>query len=634
MQIRIFVLITLTFNMRSLFCRINFNQQAVDTKNFEHSVCELTQYDKISKDILISKNTAFGHVDFHTKETRIYSDDSFVVLSDSRLDDTIEASNSKINSTDELLIKSYEKWGVDCPNYLLGDFAFLIWDKSSQEIFCARDHFGVKPLYYYFDDKTIIISSEIKAIISQSDLSFSVNEQYLADTLSIIKSEHDQTIYNEIKKLPPAHSLHLKNNRLVIKKYWKLTTQKIREDSDEEIIRQFKELVFKSVQNRIQSVQNVGSELSGGLDSSSIAAVASKFINIKSFSHILPDEYLGKIHPFKDEREFIKQVNDFCKIKESHLVTSETPGIFDVLDNHITDSKHITQQSFGVFSDQLYSKAEKENISVLLSGFGGDEVITSKSGNYLEELVRIGKWDELKTDLKESNNGNYQYYKSLLKCILKFKFTAIYNILLWLKTDKVWWKEKFQHLALNNEFSDRMNIQTQYYKYYSRINPNLFQERNIEKITHPHVAQRLEYCNTTTRNYGIEYRYPFLDKRLIGFYLSLPPRLKARNGIKRYAIREAMKNMLPENIRLRNDKTGATIPTVQMRLLKDKQKIGDLIQKSKTNTPISKYIDIEKFESWYQDKVSEENSKNMNPGAFYNYLKLMLFIEKNPNLFE
>ena len=617
-------------DMKSLFIRINLTGQTISTEIFKQSVLELTQYENVSKDILADDNCAFGQVEFQQKETKIFSDDSYTLLTDSRLD------NQGDLSDDQIILEAYKQWNTKCAEHLSGDFAFCLWDKALQEVFCARDHFGIKPLYYYFDGNILIVSSEIRSILAQTDISLTLNEQYLADTLSIVKSEHDQSIYNEIKKLPPAHSLHLKNNQLKITKYWELRAQKQLELPEPEIINRFKEFVFSSVQNRINSEKAVGAELSGGLDSSSITAIAAKYTNIKSFSHILPDAFLGKIHPFKDEREYIKQVADFAGISERYFVTSEEPGLADVLELHVSNFKHITQQNFSIFSDQLYSKASREGVAVLLSGFGGDEVITSKSGNYLDELAREGKWKELKSDLKESKLTTLQYSKSLFKYILKTKCKLIYHLLNYLRPNKLWWKEKFGHLALAKNFAHKMDVKRRYHAYYSNINAEQFQQRNIERITHPHVAQRLEYCNTSARKYGIEYRYPFLDKQLIEFYLSMPPRLKARNGIKRYAIREAMKGMIPETIRLRNDKSGATIPTVLMRMLHDKDKIEKIIQAAKSNARAGKYIDLKEYENWFYRMAnrSEQKKLNINPGAFYNYLKTILFIEKNPVLFK
>ncbi len=598
--------------------------------SFNKAIKELSAFDKISKDIKIDKHTAFGQIEFHTDNTTIFENNSYILLTDSRLDNNQNIADTF--SENEILIKTYEEWGTKCPNYLSGDFAFLIFHKLSKEIFCARDHLGIKPLYYYFDNDTLIISSEIKAILSQEDLSFTINKQYLADTLSIIKSENDKTIYNEIKKMPPAYTLELKGNNIYLERYWELLPQKELTLPDDVIIMQFKKLVFDSVKKRINSKDNIGAELSGGIDSSVITSIASTKTNVTTFSHILPDEFVVKSFSFKDEREFINQVCDYSKIENKHFITSETSGVFDAINKHVSDFNHISQQNFSVFSDQLYLKANHEGISVLLSGFGGDEVITSKSGDYLGELATKGKWKELKTDLTQRRLTRSQYFNSLLRYFLKYKLSIVYQLITLYKPKKKWWKIKLNFLALNKEFAKKMKINKRYYKYYSQINSNSFQQRNIERITHSHVAQRLEYCNTSARKYGIEYRYPFLDKQLIEYYLSMPTRLKARNGIKRYAIREAMKGDLPESIRLRNDKNGATIPAVYFRLLKDQDKIDEMIQKINNNPLINKYIDTNKFNFWFQQSI--KNGSLANPGSFYNYLKLILFIEDNPKYFE
>jgi len=137
------------------------------------------------------------------------------------------------------------------------------------------------------------------------------------------------------------------------------------------------------------------------------------------------------------------------------------------------------------------------------------------------------------------------------------------------------------------------------------------------------------------KQFGLEYRYPLLDKDLIEFYLSMPPRLKAQNGVLRYAIRQAMAGYLPDEIRWRNDKSGATIPTVFLRTLKDKGKTMEIITRTKTNPKITQYIDMNKFEKWGAAFFQRsQKDKFINPGAFFNYLKLILYIENNPSLFK
>lgn len=180
-----------------------------------------------------------------------------------------------------------------------------------------------------------------------------------------------------------------------------------------------------------------------------------------------------------------------------------------------------------------------------------------------------------------------------------------------------------------------MKIKNRYFDYFKKESTFFLQQHNIERINHPHVSQRLEYSAITAKKYGIEYRYPFLDKRLIEFYLSMPTLLKARNGIVRYAIREAMKEILPESIRLRNDKSGTTIPSVFFRMINDTKLIELILDRAQNNSAITMRIDIEALRSWLNRlKNRSKEDKYINPSTFYNYIKLIYFIEQNPSLFE
>lgn len=626
--------------MNSIFGRINRKDKPIHPSLLNQSMDELSVFANHKKEVFSLDYCGFGKVVFppFTESNIKYTNHLFVsdasIYNKSDLAKKLDLVDDQIND-DLIILRAFEKWGKCCVDYLIGDFAFAIWNTKTEELFCARDHFGVKPLNYYFNGSSFVFSSDITGILAQNDLSFSIDEQYVADTISIIKSEKFRTTYQEIKKLPPAHYLILKHNQLEIKSYWELKPQKPIQKKDIEIIEGFKNVLIESVKCRIDNQKSIGTELSGGIDSSSITAIASQFTQVKTFSHVLPDHLLGQIHPFKDEREFINLLGDFCEISDRHFITSEK-SLIEAIRNHVLDFKSITQQGFGVFSDQLYQTGMQAGISVLLSGFGGDEVVTSKSAGYIQALAANKQWDELKIDLKNQHRNKLKFTQSLLKIFLKSKFPLIGKTVARLKFEKPWWNEKFNNLAIDPLFAKKRAIKDHYFKYYKNQEKLSLQEKNIERITHQHVSQRLEYCSLIARKYGIEYRYPLLDKQLIEYYLAIPVRLKARNRIGRYAIRRAIEGIVPEKIQWRNDKSGATIPTVFMRMINDQKIILEIIKRAKSNDLITSYIDINKFEKWFHRfcNRSEEKQKNINPGAFYNYLKLILFIEQNPSLFK
>jgi len=622
--------------MNSFFGRINIIKDL-----FEDAIQKISVKDLTDVESCITNNVGFAQASFSPHEQTNIETNSFLICSDCRIDNKDElremlSISYSEPSDDELVLSAYTKWGDKCTDFLLGDFAFAIWDKKYNKLFCARDHFGLKPFFYYHKENTFIFSSEISAILTQTDLSLTIDEQYIADTISIVKSDKNRTNFIEIKKIPPAHNLIFQDCNIKVEEYWKLKPQETLNLPENKIITRFKNLITESVRCRIQKGDVVGTELSGGLDSSTITTFANQITPIKTFSHVMPKDKIGKIHPFKDEKKQIALVCNFCKITNNEFVYSEVSGVLNALRNNLSDLEFIPQQNFSVFSDELYKKAAKKRVSVLLSGFGGDEGITSKSAFYLEKLANDSNWNELFLDLKNQKLGWYKTYKRFIKYLIKTKFPFLHKLVSSINKQRPWWYGKYNQLAIAKGFEEKLNIKSNYFSSFENNKNSSTQKVNIERLTHPHVSQRLEYCSLSARKYGVEYRYPFFDKRLIEFYLSMPARLKARDGIQRYAIRKTMKGLLPKEIQWRNDKSGATIPTVFMRTLMDKDEIVKIIRSSKSNKKITKYIDLDKYEKWFHKLLGRSVDKDevVNPGAFYNYLKLILYIEKYPELFN
>lgn len=622
--------------MKSFFGRINTNEEQLN--NAEQNYSAKYSY-PLNSDIFNS--FTFVQVFFDSEsDLQITETDKNYIVADCRLDNKADLSKKltpEDNSVkDELLVLlAFEKWNVKCLDFLFGDFSFCIINKETGKVFCARDHFGLKPFFFYHNKNEFAVSTEVSSILSQTDLSFTIDEQYIADTLSIIKSEKDRTQFAEIKKLPPAHYLIFENSEITLHQYWKLKKQKTLNLDENKIIGHFKSLLKQAVECRVEENKKIGAELSGGIDSSSIVSLASKQVDVNTFSHVLPNHMLEKVHPFKDERNQIILLNKFCEVKKSFQITSEDSNTLEAIKKNLQHFEYINQQNFNIFSDQLYKKVQEENISILLSGFGGDECVSSKSNFYLRELALNHDWKVVFADLKKQDKTLIRKIKSLVRLFLESYFPTLYKILSTYNKDKPWWIRKFQTLALNSDLENKLNIQNRYNNHFRENAFKSLQEIHIERITHNHVSQRLEYCSLAARKYGIEYRYPLLDKRLVEYYLSIPSRLKARNGIKRYAIRKAMEGMLPKEILWRNDKSGATIPTVFMRTLKDKNLIKELIDKAKTSNKVLQYIDHKKLEVWFDLLISRDEHKGelVNPAAFYNYLKLIIYIENNPKLF-
>ncbi len=630
--------------MSSILGLINLNKNKINENEFNNSLNELEHWQADEKKSYFNNNIAFGELLLQTtpesrnEELPYYNEEAkTVIVADARIDNRneliellkIKESIAANLPDSKIILMAYNKWGADCLNYFIGDFAFAIYNFETETLFCARDHFGLRPFNYYYDDNRFIFSSEIGGIIPFRDIDLSHDKQFIADTISIIKSETFRTTYNKIKRLPPAHYLEIKDNKINIKRYWELKEQKQTELSDNDFIAEFRNKLIEAVKCRIRSIGNVGTELSGGLDSSAITAIASKYSTVETFSHIMPNNHIDKTYPFKDERKQIKLVHDHCNIRNKNFVASENKGVLSALKNDVEIQKCITQQTFQSYSDELYESVNKQNIKILLSGFGGDEVVTSQSRGYLNEFIFLKQYKAFINELKTLNYRNIKIVYKLIITYIKINIPPLYKLLKSYKKEQHWSLPKFKHLVINADFMRNMDIRKRYLNTFIKKPEYNLQSKQIERITHNHVSERLEYCAITAQHYNIEYRYPLFDKRLIEFYLSAPANLKAKGKMGRYLFRKAIKDIVPKETQWRNDKSGATIPTVYIRFLKDIDKIDELIKLSE-NTEAKQYIDFNKFKDWFKQMQKQNTTKNkyINSATFYNYLKLMLFLKK------
>jgi len=209
----------------------------------------------------------------------------------------------------ELILGAYDKWGERCPEKLLGDFTFTIWDGRKQEIFCARDHFGVKPFYYYYSDSLFAFASEIKALLCLEEIPRRLNETRVADYLGRTAIDPAHTFYQGIEALLDAHSMAVGHAGRAVRRYWALDpSRELRLASDAAYAEAFREHFTQAVHSRLRSPFAVGALLSGGLDSSSIVCVARDLLGdhagqrFHTFSAVF--DYLTQC----DERLFINAV--------------------------------------------------------------------------------------------------------------------------------------------------------------------------------------------------------------------------------------------------------------------------------------------------------------------------------------
>lgn len=629
----------------SSFCGLfRTDKQRVQEQNLALMLNALSYWDPDDRNTIIKEHIGMGHLMlYNTPESQHEQlpreENDLYITADARIDNREELFQQLSIPREEhtkwpdsyLILMAYRKWGVHCPVHLLGDFAFVIYDHKKGYVYCARDHMGVKPFYYYPDPHYIAFSTEMKGILALPFVQTTINETWVAESISTLKSNKDQTFFNEIFRLPPSHYMIFSKDRKVLKKYWDFAPKRsLHFKKEQDYIEGFREKLFQAVKTRLRSSFPVGIELSGGLDSSAIASTAAHLVDqsfLKTFSHALPPD-ISSDYPVKDETDQINTMRQFTGISDHTFATAENRGILDAMKNSLKIQDAPTQQNFHLFSDELYQKAQSKGVHTLLSGFGGDELVTSRIPGYLDDLAQKQKWGEYWKALSNRQNINTsKKMRSLFAHLIRQNLPPLYSLLSNIRgKQEDWIAAKFNGLAINADFMDKMQLREHYFSTKGFPHRSTVNERLHDRISHNHISQRLEYCYLAAHAHKIEYRYPLLDKELMEYYMALPLQYKVQQGWSRYITRAAMENLMPEEIRWRTDKSGATIPTTLYRFYNDEKAIFNFISTMKELIP-NNYVDYDRLLEG-MERIKQYNVKaNLppNPGAFYNSLMILLY---------
>ncbi|HET6568746.1 MAG TPA: lasso peptide isopeptide bond-forming cyclase, partial [Rhodothermales bacterium] len=341
-----------------------------------------------------------------------------VVTSDARIDNRdellaqlgLDRRRERPIGDSEIIAAAYERWGEDCPDRLIGDFAFAIWDARRQGFFCARDCFGVKPIYYYHHRGHLFaFASEIKALLRLNEVPRRLNEARVADYLASVSDDKAATFYAGILRIPPAHCLWVDSEGLRIREYWRLDpSRELRLGSDEAYAETFREVFTEAVRCRVRSAFPVGSTVSGGLDSSSIACVASGMLNAPETPPFHTFSFVFDAVPESDERAYIEAALSVLSA-EKHYVHPDRFGVFGDVERTLW---HLDQPPFIrnlYLWKALYEDARKAGVRVLLDGEDGDTVI-SRGDATLYHIAMEGRWEEFERIIRSPQMQHYANY--------------------------------------------------------------------------------------------------------------------------------------------------------------------------------------------------------------------------------
>ncbi|MHC1681575.1 MAG: asparagine synthase-related protein [Clostridiaceae bacterium] len=540
------------------------------------------------------------------------------------LAENLEFSKEALNQiTDsELILLAYKKWGEECPKYLCGNFTFVIWDAVKKNLFCVRDHVGARTFYYHYSDNVFSFCTVMGPLISLFDKKMELNERWVTDFLALDGIQHeyecDETIYKGIFQLPPGCSMSINLNGIQLKKYWDPVkdVKPLRLNSDEEYEEAFRNIFSEAVNCRLRNIKDVGIALSGGLDSGSVACLATKQLlekdkRLKAFSSIPIKNFIDK----NPSKYFIKDESNNIEILRNHVGNMDVTycrceGKNSFLDIdffiNIFEQPYKSVQTL-YWNNDLVKKASDNGCKVILNGQFGNSTISD--GEFLihaltlyRERKFITLLNEIKSFSKIKKISTYKVNKELFKAIIPFSLRkAISKI-----KNKDY--DRFAEVPVNPDLIKKWNVEERFdKKHYNVLTERFLDYYEVQDYTvDPLAFSQIGAIETKmSLNYGIALRDPTRDKRVIEFCLSLPSDQFVRNGEERYLIRRAMKGILPEEIRGNRSTRGLQSADWIQRLQPHRKEIYEELNEILDDFEIRRYIDCNKLKE-YLNQLKEE----------------------------
>ena len=620
--------------MSSIFGKFHRNGKPIEQRDLLAMQNRLDHWNADDRQTWLQDQTGLGHLLLYNtpqsaKETQPFQ---------ARFTNVTITANARLDNRDELftklsvpghlrhsipdcrlILKAYLKWGENCAEHLIGAFAFAIWDGTKQKLICARDQMGVRPFYYYCTAEVFAFSSEIKGLLVLPQVTKAINHDYVLNTLCSLPVRRGQTAFAQIHKLPPAHVLTVTRKRLYAQKYWELKPgqQAIWQDS-RDIAAAFREKIETAVKDRLRTIHPVGSQLGTDLNSTSITAIASNFlsqrnIGFSSYTHTMPDEGLGKIYPFVDERQAVNRFAGISGIRNARFVTGMETGktyLEDLYRNSMVTDQ-FRDLNGGLPMHHTSKVAADHRVRTLLSGFPGEDLFFSPPHDRLPLLpVRPHR--------------SASRLRSYLPMLLKYARALI----------------KREPLSLHLYWPHGTSLlHPRYLKQLPGLRSRIFEAtfahnrsrppmeyRHWLLTENPLAPLRFEQETHSALSHRIDVRYPFADIRLIEFYHGLSEVHKVSNSKENSLIRKAILPLLPPNHVWNATPPGrtGTFPGLLYKFYRDLPAVEQFLREHRRNRMFH-FIDFEKIEKYCRNL----ENVNQNPGSrlFFPYETLNSIIK-------
>jgi asparagine synthase (glutamine-hydrolysing) len=444
-----------------------------------------------------------------------------------------------------LILRAYAAWGAECVQHLRGDFAFAIWDAHKKFLFCARDHFGVKPFYYSELGELFLFSNTLDCLRQHPSISEELNDAAIGDFLLFgLNCDVATTTFRDIRRLPAAHAMTISSEGLRIQRYWSAPTEgHIRYKRAEDYVEHFQILLQAAVSDRTR-VDRAGILLSGGLDSATIATTARELagatLDLRAYTVVdassIPDH----------DAEHARIAAEFLKIPLQCITMAHLQPFERWDDPELSSPEPVDDPFFAGLFDQFRTIAA--DCRVVLSGEGPDNLMHFEMWPFTRDLVRNQEWGSL---FRETSR--YLWLRPSVFPGIKRRVQGLFGKDPTAPVYPRW---------LAPDFARRLNLKDRAREWSElpAARPHPVLPKAHASLSLPHWSAMFEHENPGVTGCPVEVRHPFLDLRVVNFLLALPP---FPLFFEKQLLREVVAGRLPESVRTRRKTPLAGSPLVK-----------------------------------------------------------------------
>ena len=476
---------------------------------------------------------------------RIDHGSGLAVVADVRLDDrpalcdalgVLHAERAGLDDRD-LIARTWARWGRDCPDHLLGDYAFAVWDRRARTLFCARDHMGVRPFYYAETARGFVFASAVEAVLAAPGVDDRLDESTVATWLVRRNvAAEPRTFFAQVRKLPPGHALEVSaaaSPRL--RRHWRPErAPRVRRASDDAYAEELLDLGARAVRDRLRGPDPVGAHLSGGLDSSTVAVLAARELRRAGRPPPLAYTWLpprGRQPAAAGAPEYdvldavcagegLRLFHHYEVDPENRLAMLRRDGVYP-------------GRVLSLLEESVQRQAAEHGVRVLLSGWGGDEGVSFNGRGFYAHLLLGGRWLRLVAECRARGGWG------LRQVLRETAMSLVPLFLLDRQRRLLRGGQPFRHSFIVPAFARRQPPQPP-----RRTHAVGMRRTQLLLLQDGHLSRDMEILAAGGARRGIEYRFPLLDRRLLEFALGLPPEQFRRGKHGRWLLHHAAQSLL------------------------------------------------------------------------------------------